>query len=90
MQCVLDLVVLDIFLVVGHLLQAYNFFLIDSNWTRAHNHLVHKRTLNHLVSGRNLASKISLPVLLSDGQNVSRLSRFFSFVVFGYMRCCFF
>ena len=22
---------------------------IDSNWTRTHNHLVHKRTLNHLA-----------------------------------------
>ena len=24
-------------------------FLSDCNWTRAHNHLVHKRTLNHLA-----------------------------------------
>ena len=24
--------------------------LIDCNWTRTHNHLVHKRTLNHLVN----------------------------------------
>ena len=23
--------------------------LSDSNWTRTHNHLVHKRTLNHLA-----------------------------------------
>ena len=25
------------------------FFLSDCNWTRTHNHLIHKRTLNHLA-----------------------------------------
>ena len=24
-------------------------FISDCNWTRTHNHLVHKRTLNHLA-----------------------------------------
>ena len=55
MECVFDLVVLDLFLVVDRLLQAYQLFLI-----------VHQQ-----VSGHNLAS-----VLLSDGQNLSWLSRF--------------
>ena len=44
--------VLDLFLVVDRLLQAYQLFLI-----------AHQQ-----VSGRNLASKISPSVLLSDGQ----------------------
>ena len=26
-----------------------NYFDCDCNWTRAHNHLVDKRTLNHLA-----------------------------------------
>ena len=26
-----------------------NYLLNDCNWTRTHNHLVHKRTLNHLA-----------------------------------------
>ena len=26
-----------------------NYRLSDCNWTRTHNHLVHKRTLNHLA-----------------------------------------
>ena len=60
MEYVLDLVVLDLFLVVDRLLQAYQLFLI-----------VHQQ-----VSSHNLASKISLSVLLSDGQNLSWLSRF--------------
>ena len=62
MECVLDLVVLDLFfvVVVDRILQAYQLFLI-----------AHQQ-----VSGRNLASKISLSVLLSDGQNLSWLSRF--------------
>ena len=53
-ECVLDLVI-DLFLVVGHLLQAYQLFLI-----------AHQR-----VSGRNLTSKIFLSVSLSDGKNLS-------------------
>ena len=73
MERVLDLVVLDLFLVVDHLLQAYELFLI-----------AHQQ-----VTGRNLASKISLSVLLSDGQNLSWLSRFSLLEVLGYMRYCF-
>ena len=57
MECVSDLVVFDLFLVVDRLLQAYQLFLI-----------AHQQ-----VSDRNLASKISLSVLLSDGQNLSWL-----------------
>ena len=72
MECVLDLVVLDLFLVVGFLLQTYQLFLI----------------VQQQVSGPNLTSTISLSVLLSD-DNLCWLSRFFLFVVFGYMRCCF-
>ena len=60
MKCVLDLVVLDLFIVVDRLLQAYQLFLI-----------VHQQ-----VSGHNLASKISLSVLLIDGKNLSWLSIF--------------
>ena len=52
MECVLSLVFLDIFLVVDHLLQAYELFLI------AHQE----------VSGRNLASNISHSYCLRDGQ----------------------
>ena len=73
MECGLDLVVLDLFLVVDRLLQAYQLFLI-----------AHQQ-----VFGRNLASKISLSVLLCYGQNLSWLSRFSLFEVFGYMGCCF-
>ena len=73
MECVLDLIVLDLFLVVDRLLEAYKPFLI-----------AHQQ-----ISGRNLASKISLSVLLSDGQNLSLLSRFSLFEVLGYMGCCF-
>ena len=73
MDCVLDLVVLDLFLVVDRLLQAYQLFLI-----------AHQQ-----VSGRDLASNISLSVLLSDGQNLSWLSKFSLFEVLGYMGCCF-
>ena len=69
MECVLNLVALDLFLVVDRLLQAYQLFLIAYQQ----------------VSGRNLASKISLLVLLSDGQNLSWLSRFSLFEVLGYM-----
>ena len=73
MKCVLDVVVLDLFLVIDHLLQAYKLFLIAYQ----------------KVSGRNLASKISLSVLLSDGQNLSWLIKFFLFKVLCYMGCCF-
>ena len=52
MECVLGLVVLDIFLVASQLLQANKLFLI----------------FYRQVSGPNLASKISLSVLLSDVQ----------------------
>ena len=73
MECVLDLVLLNLFLVVVRLLQSYQLFLN-----------AHKQ-----VSGRNLASIISLSALLSDGQNLSWLNRFFLFVVFSYMGYCF-
>ena len=73
MECVSDLVVFDLFLMVDRLLQAYQPFLI-----------AHQQ-----VSDRNLASKISLSVLLSDGQNLSWLSKFSLFEVLGYMECCF-
>ena len=73
MECILELIVLDLFLVVYCLLQAYQLFLI------AHQQF----------SGRNLASKNSLSVLLSDGLNLSWLSRFSLLAVFSYMGCCF-
>ena len=73
MESVLDLVVLDLFLIIDHLLQAYQLFLIT-----------HQQVFDH-----NLASKIFLSVLLSDGQNLSWLSRFSLSEVFGYMGCCF-
>ena len=73
MECVLDLVVLDLFLVVDRLLQAYQFFLI-----------AHQQ-----VSGRNLASEILILVLLSHGQYLSWLSRFSLLEVLGNMGCCF-
>ena len=41
------------------------------------------------VSGRNLASEISLSVLLSDGKNLSFMSRFSLFDMLGYMGYCF-
>ena len=47
MECILDLVVLDLYFVVDRLLQAYQLFLI-----------VHEQ-----VSGHNLASKTSLSSL---------------------------
>ena len=72
-ECVFDLVILDLFLVVDCLLQAYQLFLI-----------AHQQ-----VSGRHHALKISFSALLSDGQNLSWLSRFSLFEVFGYMGCCF-
>ena len=72
MKCVLDLVVLDLFLVVDHLLQAHQLFLI-----------AHQQ-----VSGCHLASKISFSVLLSDGQNLAWLSRFSLIEVFGYTGFC--
>ena len=53
MEYILDLVVLNLFLVEGCLLQAFPLFLV-----------AHQQ-----VSGRNRASEISLSVLLSDGQN---------------------
>ena len=73
MECILDLVVLNLFLVVDRLLQAYQLFLI-----------AHQQ-----VSDFNLASKISLSVLLSKGQNLSCLSKFSLFEVLCYMACCF-
>ena len=73
MECLLDLVVLDLFLVVDRLLQAYQLFLI-----------AHQQ-----VSGRNLAPKISLSVHLRDGQNLSWLNKFSLFEVLGYMGWCF-
>ena len=60
-ECVLDLAVLDIFLVVGRLLPAYQLFLI-----------AHQQ-----VFDCDLASEIFLSVLLTDGQNLFWLSRFF-------------
>ena len=72
MECVLDLVVLDLFLIVHCPLQAYQLFIIP----------------HEQVSGRNLASKISLSVPLSDGQNLSWLSKFSLFEVLDYMGCC--
>ena len=62
-----------LFLVVGRLLQAFQLFLIS----------------HQQVFVRNHPSKISLSVLLSDGQNRSWLSRLYLFVVFGYIECCF-
>ena len=73
MECVLDLVVFDLFLVVDRLLQVYQLFLI-----------AHQQ-----VSGRKLASKIPLSVLMSDGQNLSWLSKFYLFEVLDYVGCCF-
>ena len=61
-------VVFDLFLVVGNLLQGYQLFLI-----------AHQQ-----VYDRKLASKIIFLVLLSVGENLSWLSRFFLYVVFGY------
>ena len=66
MECVSDLVDLDLFLVIDRLLQVYQLFLI-----------AHQQD-----SDRNLASKIFLSVLLSDGQNLS-------VEVIGYMECWF-
>ena len=65
----MDLAVLDLFLVVDRLLQAYQLFLI-----------AHQQ-----VSGRDLVSKISLSVILSDSQNLSCLSRSSLLEVLGYM-----
>ena len=73
MECALDLVLLDLFLVINCLLQAYQLFLI-----------AHQR-----VFDRNLPSKIFLSVLLREGQNLSQLTRFSLFEVYGYMGCCF-
>ena len=73
MECVLDLVVFDLFLVVDRLLQVYQLFL----------------TAHQQVSGRKLASKIPLSVLMSDGQNLSWLSKFYLFEVLDYVGCCF-
>ena len=53
MERVLDLVVLDLFLIIDRLLQPYQLFLI-----------AHQQ-----VSNRNLALKIFLSVFLSDGQS---------------------
>ena len=71
-ECILDIVVLDLFLVADFFLQAYQLFTI-----------AHQQ-----VSGRNLASNISLSFFLSDGQNPSWLSQFSLFDVLGYIGCC--
>ena len=62
-----------VFLVVDRLLQAYRLFLIG----------------HQQASRRNLASKISLSVLLSNGQNLPCLSRFSLFKMLVYMGWCF-
>ena len=71
MECVLDLVALDLFLAIDCLLQSSQLFLIT-----------HQK-----VSDRNIASKLFLSVLLSDGEHLSWLSRFSLFDMFGYMGC---
>ena len=68
---VLNLAVLDLFLVIDQLIQAYQFFLI-----------AHQQG-----SDRNLASKIFLSVPMNNGRNLSWLIRFSLFKVFGYMVC---
>ena len=68
---VLNLAVLDLFLVIDHLIQAYQFFLI-----------AHQQG-----SDRNLASKIFLSVPMNNGRNLAWLIRFSLFKVFGYMVC---
>ena len=73
LECILGLVALDLFLVIQHLLQAYQLFLVAYQQ----------------VSDCNLASEIFLSVLMSDGEDLSWLSRFSLFEVFGYMGCCF-
>ena len=73
LERVLDLFVLDLFLIIDRLLQTYQLFQI-----------AHQQ-----VSDHSLASKIFLSVLLSDGQNLSWLSRFSLLKLFGYMGCCF-
>ena len=39
--------------------------VVDCNWIRTHNHLVHKRTLNHLAKLASLANLASLAKWLS-------------------------
>ena len=73
MECVLGLVALDLFLAIDCLLQSSQLFLIT----------------HQQVSDRNIASKIFLSVLLSDGEHLSWLSRFSLFDMFGYMGCFF-
>ena len=73
MKCLLDLVFQDLFFVVGCLLQAYQLFLI-----------AHQQ-----VSGFNLASKVSLSILLSDGQSLSWPSSFFFVFSVWLVGCCF-
>ena len=65
MECVLDLVVLDLFLLIDCFLQAYQLFLIAYEQ----------------VSDRYLATKIFLLLLFIDCQNLSKLSRFCLFEV---------
>ena len=69
MERVLDLVVLDLFLVIDCFLQAYQLFLIAYEQ----------------VSDRNLATKIFLLFLFTDSQNLSKLSRFCLFEVVSCM-----
>ena len=61
------------FVIFFRLLSAYKLFLI------AHQQFY----------GRNLASKISLSVLLGDGQGLLWFNRFSLFEVLGHMGCCF-
>ena len=44
--------------------------LSDCNWARTHNHLVHKRTLNHLVKPAKVVEGLS-PVVVTINESVS-------------------
>ena len=50
-----------------------NLFLSDCNWSRTHNHLVHKRTLNYLAKGE-FGSLAIRPVWLNGWVFVYELS----------------
>ena len=41
-------------------IKLYTNRMNDCNWTRTHNHLVHKRTLNHLAKLASLAKWLSV------------------------------
>ena len=51
-----------------HKLDFGNFFSCDCNWTRTHNHLVRKRTLNHLAK---LALKLKLRSKFNHGFTIT-------------------